>query len=114
MKNVHEHIMKHLSSWRKRKGCHGDVPVPKTRLRCRCKRKSDGSVSCKDGGVLPITGFPHVGGKAKEGQRAPIVQTRGKTRVHLIQHAFIRSRAPSRGYTFEACIIGTDQVRRGK
>ncbi|XBI63872.1 hypothetical protein VPH35_044190 [Triticum aestivum] len=29
---------------------------------------SDGSVSCQDGGVLPITGFPHVGGKAKEGQ----------------------------------------------
>ena len=41
-----------------------------TQLRCRCKRKSDGSVSCKDGGVLLITGFPHVGGKAKEGQHS--------------------------------------------
>ena len=59
----------------------------------------------KDGGALPDTGFPHVGGKAKEGQRAPIVQTRGKTRVHLIQDAFIRSRASSRGYTFEACVF---------
>ena len=39
------------------------VPVPVTRLRCRCKRKSGGSVSCKDGGVLPDTGSPRVSGK---------------------------------------------------
>lgn len=38
--------------------------------RYRCKMKSDGSVSCKDGGVLPDFGFPHDGGKAKEGLRA--------------------------------------------
>ena len=71
-------------------------------------------VRAKDGGVLPDTGFPHVGGKAKEGQRAPIVKTRGKTRVHLIQHAFIRSRASSRGYTFQGCILGVVRVCRGK
>ena len=63
--------------------------------------------------MVSVTGFPHVGGKAKEGQRAPIVKTRGKTRVHLIQHALIRSRASSRGYTFEACIIEMDQVLEG-
>ena len=36
-----------------------------------------------------------------------------RQRVHLIQHAFIRSRASSRGYTFEVRLFGTDQVRSG-
>ena len=35
---------------RQRKWCHGNIPVPVTRLRCRCKRECDGSMSCKDGG----------------------------------------------------------------
>ena len=73
---------------------------------------SDGRVSCKDGGVLPITGFPHVGGKAKEGQRAPNNSDTEQTRAfHTTRN--IRSRASSRGYTFEACVVGTDQVRCG-
>ena len=36
------------------------------------------SETCKDGGVLPDTGFPHVGEKAKEGQHAPTVRTQGE------------------------------------
>ena len=47
---------------------------------------SDGSVSCKDGGVLPITGFPHVGGKAKEGQRAPNNSDTEQTRAFHTSH----------------------------
>ena len=107
---VDKSIMKHLSPWWKEKGCHGndngngatatfrfwysiEIPMQRGSVRMRAK----------DGGALPDTGFPHVGGKAKEGQRAPIVRTRGKTRVHLIQHACVRSRASSQGYTFEAC-----------
>ena len=49
---------------------------------------SDGSVSCKDGGVLPITGFPHVGGKAKEGQRAPNNSDTEQTRAFHTTYAF--------------------------
>ena len=62
---------------------------------------SDGSVSCKDGGVLPITGFPHVGGKAKEGQHAPIVRPRGEQgclsyNMHLFVHGRHLGVIPSR------------------
>ena len=32
----------------------------------------------KDGGVIPVTGCPHVGDKAKEGQRAPKIRARSK------------------------------------
>ena len=47
---------------------------------------SDGSVSCKDGGVLPITGFPHVGGKVKEEHvrnNSDMVQTRASHTTHI-------------------------------
>ena len=59
---------------RQRKWCHDNIPVPVTRLRCRCKRKSDEGVS-KYGGVIPVTGFPRFddGDKAKEGQDAPTI-----------------------------------------
>ena len=72
---------------------------------------SDGSVSCKDGGVLPITGFPHVGGKVKEERarnNSDTVQPRASHTSHNI-----RSRASSWGYTFVACIIGAVRVRSG-
>ncbi|KAF7095979.1 hypothetical protein CFC21_098008 [Triticum aestivum] len=49
---------------------------------------SEGSVSCQDGGVLPITGFPHVGGKAKEGQHAPNNSDTEQTREFHTTYAF--------------------------
>ena len=44
----------------------------------------------KDGGVIPVTGFPRVddGDKAKEGQHAPTIQARSK-HEHLIHHTCI-------------------------
>ena len=61
------------------------------------------SVSCKDGGVLPNSGFPRDGGMAKEGHR--------KDNSIMVQHssisyntqAFVHGRS-SQGYTFEACV----------
>ena len=41
------------------------------------------------------------------------IRTRCRQRVHLIQHAFIRSRASSRGYTFEVRLFGLEQVLSG-
>ena len=62
----------------------------------------------QDGGVLPTTGFPHVGDKAKEGQCAPTVSDSRRTRVHLIHHTTCIRFAGHRlgGYTFEACKRG--------
>ena len=49
------------------------------------------SVSCKDGGVIPDTGFPRDGGMAKEG-RARNKRARCK---HVVQ--LIHARASHRG-----------------
>ena len=48
------------------------------------------SVSCKDGGVLPDSGFPRDGGMANEEERARSKLVRCK-HEHLIQHTCIRS-----------------------
>ena len=102
--------MKHLSSWRKWKGCHdneskkwchGNIPVPVTWLRCWWKRKSNGSVSCKDGGVLPDTGSSRVSGK--RGGPSKWQLGRGADNGCISNIASIRSRTSSRGYTFGAC-----------
>ena len=45
-------------------------------------------VRAKDGGALPDTGFPHVGGKAKEGQRAPDNSDTEQTRAFHTTYAF--------------------------
>ena len=37
-------------------------------LRCQCKRKCKSAEHAKDGGVIPITGFPHDGDGAKRGE----------------------------------------------
>ena len=54
------------------------------------QRGSVRNVTCKDGGVPPDTGFPHVGDKAKEGQRALTIRAWSK-HEHLIHHTCIRS-----------------------
>ena len=62
----------------------------------------------QDGGVIPASGFPRDGGMANE----DVHETNGhgankwyisSTQGHLI--------AVVLGYTFEACVFGTDQVR---
>ena len=60
----------------------------------------------QDGGVLPTTGFPHVGGKAKEGQRAPSNSDTEQTRAFHTTYAFgpwviVSAVIPSKG-----CILG--------
>ena len=78
--------------------------------RYRRKRELCGCAEhAKDGGVIPVTGFPHDGGKETRNVQGPI-RTWCK-HEHLIQHTRIRSRASSRGYTFEACVFGADRVR---
>ena len=49
-------------------------------------------VRAKDGGALPDTGFPHVGGKAKEGQRAPNSSDTEQTRAFQTSQAFVHGR----------------------
>ena len=52
------------------------------------------SVSCKDGGVIPDSGFPRDGGMANEEERAQSKWARCKHTVHLIQHAFVHGHRP--------------------
>ena len=68
----------------------------------------------KDGGVIPVTGFPWVddGDKAKEGQRAPTIRARSK-HEHLIHHTCIRSRAVVLGLYMHlrSVVIGAVQIK---
>ena len=75
------------------KRCHGNVPVPVTRLRYWCKGEVCGCVQ-KMVGRSQIPGIPRVddGDKAKEGQHAPTIWARSK-HEHLIHHTCISSRA---------------------
>ena len=78
--------MKHLSSWRHKRGATAAnpkmMPWQHIGFGCSWRYGAKGKVAeaCRamNGGVLPDTGFPHVGDKAKEGQRAPTVRTRGE------------------------------------
>ena len=63
----------------------------------------------QDGGVIPDFGFPQDGGMANKEERAKTTQTRRKIGC-ISYNTCICPRASSRGYTFEACIFGTDQV----
>ena len=64
------------------------------------------SESCKDGGVLPDTGFPRVSGM-ETSDNSDTVQTYGSSHTTCIH-----PRASSRGYTFEVCISGRSGVMR--
>ena len=80
-------IMKHLSLWRKRKGCHDNDNWNGATATFQFRQLIETAVQnkmwqerAKDGGVIPVTGFPRVddGDKAKEGQRAPTIRARSK------------------------------------
>ena len=102
---VDKSIKKHLSSWRKQKGCHSNdnKTVPRQRsgsgnsIEMPVKKIGHKRVE-QDGGVLPTTGFPRVSGM-ETSDKSDTVQTRAS------HTTCIRSRAASRGYTFEACIL---------
>ena len=56
-------IRKHLSSWRKQKGCHGnsfEIPMQRRSVRMRAK----------DGGALPDSGCPTIWRQGNEEERA--------------------------------------------
>ena len=116
---VDKSIMKHLSPWCKGKGCHGNdnkngamaafqfrysIEIP-------TQRESVRNMTSKDGGVISDTEFPHVGGKAKIGVMCIDNSSTEQARASHTSHASVLGRS-SRGYTFEACIIRTDRVRR--
>ena len=85
------------------KRCHGNVPVPVTRLRYRWKGEVCGCVQKMVGRSL-ISGVPRVGDK-ETSDTLDTVQTRAS---HTSQ-AFVLGRS-SRGYTFEAFIFEADGV----
>ena len=60
------------------------------------------SESCKDGGVLPNSGFPWDGGMAKEGHRKDNSITVQNSSISYNMHSCSEGRLG--GYTFEACI----------
>ena len=105
--------MKHLSSWRNRKGCHGNesendatttyrfrylTEIPVQKEVCGCAEHA------KDGGVLPTSGFPRVSGM-ETSEKSDTVQTRASHTTHAFG-----PRRSSRHYTFEACVFGADRV----
>ena len=78
-----------------KKGCHGNdnangatamFRFPVTRLRYRCKREVCGCVEhARDGGVLPVTGFPRF----DDGVNKGTTNVHGRIQhpnMHLIQH----------------------------
>ena len=88
-----------------RKWCHDNISVPVTRLRSRCERKCDGSVTCdRMWGALEY----RVPTCRWQGKRGATLSNKGASRTTCIH-----LRASSRGYTFEACVVGADQVRCG-
>ena len=99
---------------RKWKWCHGNIPVPVTRWDTGAKEQVCGCAEyARDGGVIPVTGFPRVDGMTNKEERASLKSDTMQTRASHTRTC-IRSRTSSRGYTFEACIIGTDPVCWGK
>ena len=95
----------------KRKWCHGNIRVPVTRLRYRCKREVWRERVMQDGGCSRIPGSHETVARQKRGIPRTI-RTRSKHRVHLIQHTYIHGRSSHR-YTFEACVFGAERVRCG-
>ena len=79
------------SPWRNKKGataakqkwCHGNISFPVAHGDTGAKEVGVNE-SSKDGGVLPDSGFPWVGGMAKEGHRKDDSFT--EHTMHLIQH----------------------------
>jgi hypothetical protein len=71
---------------RQREWCHGNIPVPVTRLRCRCKRKCDGSVSCDERWGAPGYRVP-TGRRWCQARETTNVHGRIQhPNMHLIQH----------------------------
>ena len=75
---------------------HGDTGAKGSG--CECVMQEDG--------VLPDSGFPHDGDKAKEGLRATNNSDTEQHTVQLIHRKHSVHGRSSRGYTFEACVSG--------
>ena len=88
--------MKHLSPWWKKKGatavkrkwCHGNISVPIAHGDTGAKEVGV-SVSCKDGGVLPDSGFPRYGGMAIEERAKTSLGHGANTSISYNTHAFV-------------------------
>ena len=91
--------MKHLSPWWKKKGatavkrkwCHGNISVPIAHGDTGAKEVGV-SVSCKDGGVLPDSGFPRDGGMANEERAKTSLGHGANTSISYNTHAFVHGR----------------------
>ena len=69
------------------------------------------SVSCKDGGVLPNSGFPRDGGMANEEcEKTSLGHGANISYISYMQGHLITVVS---GYTFEACVFGADRVQSG-
>ena len=122
--NVDKSIMKHLSSWRKRKGCHDDdnKTVPRQRsgfdnsLRRRCKRKCDVGVSCDE--RLGASGYRvptcrRQGNEELAKNNSDTVQPRSNRSIsYNTSQAFAHGHC-SDGYTLQGSILRMVQVQRG-
>ena len=95
-----------------RKWCHGNISVPVAHRDTGAKGRRDVSESCKMVGWSRLPGSHRTVARQKRGI-ARMIRSRCKTRASHSTHAFDHDRS-SRGYTFEACIFGAVQNRRGK
>ena len=92
-----------------RKWCHGSISVPIAHGDTSAKRKHADLRNMLD----MVEGSRLPGSHGLVAWKRVTIRTRCRQRVHLIQHAFIRSRASSRGYTFEVRLFRMDQVLSG-
>ena len=97
---VDKNIKKHFSPRWKGKGCHGNDNENGATAAFRFRysieipmqRGSVRNVTCRDGGVISNTEFPHVGGKAKRGATCIDNSSMEQARASHTTHN-IRSRA---------------------
>ena len=84
---------------RQRSGSGNQFEIPMERWNVRMR--------AKDGGALPYFGYPMGWRQGNEWQ----IGHGANTSISYITHAFVHGRS-SRGYTFEACVIGAVRVKR--
>ena len=114
IKSWQEHYEAFFHRGGNEKGCHATITktVPRQRSgSCNSieipMQRRNVRMHAKDGGALPDTGCPM---SWRQGNEWPIGHGANMSISNITS---IRSRTSSRGYTFEACVIGVVRVRCG-
>ena len=68
------------------------------------QKKVMGACHATNGGVLPVTGFPHDGDKVKEGNVHRQIKHGASTSISYITHALVHGRSSRRLYLSERAL----------